>query len=285
MVGRALVQYCNALGDAVLGFDHQSLDISDGDLVMQTTLSARPEAVINCAAWTDVDGCESDPERAYAVNAAGPENLARASAAAGASFVTVSTDYVYDGTKDGFYTQDDLPNPISVYGRSKLEGEHRAIAAYDQRTTVVRTGFVFGVGGTNFLSTIVERARRGEKLKAISDSYGTPTYGWDLAVRLRELGELGRPGLLHVVNTGNGVSYEEFAHAALNAAGLASVTIDQVKMDTLKRPAPRPKNSRLKCLVSEGLGLVPLPFWIDSLKDYLALAPAPNSLNGVAAKG
>ncbi len=285
MVGRALVQQCEALGDEVLACDHRALDISDADAVMETILANRPEAVINCAAWTDVDGCELNHDRAYAANSAGPENLARACAAVGAILITVSTDYVFDGEKDGFYTQSDAPNPISVYGRSKLEGEVRAQASHTDGTSVVRTGFVFGVGGTNFLSTIVERARRGEKLKAISDSYGTPTYAWDLAMRLRELAVLGYPGIFHVVNSGNGVSYEEFARAALKAAGLASVQLESVKMDSLSRPAPRPRNSRLRCLTSEELGLSPLPFWEDSLKDYLAFNRSQTGRNGAAAKG
>lgn len=285
MVGRALVQRCEALGDEVFGCDHRALDISDPGLVMQVIQEKRPNAVINCAAWTDVDGCELDHDRAYAANASGPENLAKASAAAGARFVTVSTDYVFDGEKDGFYVQTDIPNPISVYGRSKLEGEVRAQTAHPEGTSVVRTGFVFGVGGTNFLSTIVQRARRGEKLKAISDSYGTPTYAWDLAVRLRELAEPGYAGIFHVVNSGNGVSYEEFARAALNAGGFASVNLEPVKMDSLNRPAPRPRNSRLRCLASEGLGLAPLPFWGDSLKEYLAFDEGQGGGTGAVARG
>ena len=285
MVGRALVQHCEVLGDEVFGCDHRALDISDPDAVMQTILAKRPDAVINCAAWTDVDGCELNHDRAYAANAAGPENLATACAATGARFVTVSTDYVFDGKKDGFYVQTDIPNPISVYGRSKLDGEVRAQAAHPDGTSVVRTGFVFGVGGTNFLSTIVERARRGEKLKAISDSYGTPTYAWDLAVRLRELAELGSSGVFHVVNRGNGVSYEEFARVALNFCGFASTNLETVKMDSLSRPAPRPRNSRLRCLTSEGLGLTPLPLWEDSLKEYLVFDLSQRGRNGSAAIG
>ena len=139
---------------------------ADVDRVRQTLQKDRPDAVVNCAAWTDVDGCESDQERAFAANAQGPENLANASREIGAVLVTISTDYVFDGRKQGFYTQRDNPNPESVYAASKLEGERRAQLA-DARTIVVRTGFVFAKGGTNFLSTIIERARRGEKLKAI----------------------------------------------------------------------------------------------------------------------
>lgn len=269
MVGRTLIDHCRAAGDEVLGYDHQALDIADGDKVESTLLSIRPDAVINCAAWTDVDGCEFDPERAQAANAAGPENLARASRLINAAFVTISTDYVFDGSKEGFYTQQDDPRPQSVYGRSKLDGERRAQLAYP-RTIVVRSGFIFGAGGKNFLSTVVDRARRGEPLKAISDAYGTPTFARHLAARLRELAQLNRPGIFHVVNEGSGASYEEFAREALDRAGLTRVKLEGVEMDSLNRPAPRPRNSRLKCLISESAGLTPLPLWDQAVEEFVS---------------
>jgi dTDP-4-dehydrorhamnose reductase len=123
MVGRAVSQYCLAQGDSVSALDHKTLDISDHSKVRSALQRLQPEIVINCAAWTDVDGCESDQERAFAANATGPQNLAEACALLNARFVTISTDYVFDGLKDGFYTEDDPPNPQSVYGISKLEGE------------------------------------------------------------------------------------------------------------------------------------------------------------------
>lgn len=270
MVGRAVSDYCRSKGDAVRSHDHRSLDISDQEMVRQTLLAEKPEMVINCAAWTDVDGCERDRERAYAANARGPENLANASRESGALLVTISTDYVFDGKKVGFYTQRDEPSPESVYGMSKLEGERRAQLAC-ARTIVVRTGFIFGSGGTNFLSTIVSRARRGEKLKAIRDSFGTPTYARDLGVRLWDLAQRDLPGTFHVVNSGNGVSYEGFARHALEFSGFGTTELESVEMDSLKRPAPRPRNSRLRCLLSEAIGLHPLPFWQESLRDFVAL--------------
>jgi dTDP-4-dehydrorhamnose reductase len=270
MVGRAVRAYCESAGDLVFAYDHRSLDIADADRVRQMLLKDQPTAVINCAAWTDVDGCELDNERAFAANSRGPENLARASREIDAGFVTISTDYVFDGEKQGFYTQRDQPNPQSVYGASKLEGERLAQLAH-ARTIVVRTGFVFGPGGTNFLSTIIERARRGEKLKAIGDAYGTPSYAPNLARRLRELAQLDIPATFQVVNSGDGVSYEQFARAALDLAGYAELPLEAVAMDSLQRPAARPRNSRLKCLFSEALGLPSLPFWKDSLKSFVAL--------------
>ena len=268
MVGRAVCDFCNSRGDLVLPYDHQKLDIGDADRVMRLLKADKPEAVINCAAWTDVDGCESDEARAFAANARGPENLARATREIGAVLVTISTDYVFDGKKNGFYTQRDQPHPESIYAKSKLEGEHRAQLA-SARTIVVRTGFVFGTGGNNFLSRIVERVRRGEKLKAISDAYGTPTYARDLAMRLRELCELDLPGLYHVVNSGEGASFEDFAREAIRISGFEGAEVEGVSMDSLKRPAPRPPNSRLRCLVSEAIGLEALPDWRSSLEDFV----------------
>ncbi len=271
MVGRAVSEYCSANGDQVFAYDHRGLDIADAGGVRQTLLQDKPDAVINCAAWTDVDGCERDPERALAANASGPENLAYASRELDAVLVTISTDYVFDGEKQqGFYTQRDQPNPQSVYAVSKLEGERRAQLAH-ARTVVVRTGFVFGPGGANFLSTVIERARRGEQLKAISDAYGTPSYAPDLARRLRELAQLDLPGTFHTVNSGAGVSYEEFARAALDFSGFGSTNLETVAMATLHRPAPRPRNSRLKCLLSEAVGLAPLPLWDDALRAFARL--------------
>ena len=135
MVGRAVSEYCRSNGDLVLSYDHRGLDIGDPNRVRSTLQQDRPEVVINCAAWTDVDSCELDRDRAFAVNAVGPENLARASREINAGLVTISTDYVFDGKKDGFYTQRDQPTPESIYGLSKLEGERRAQLARGQKRT------------------------------------------------------------------------------------------------------------------------------------------------------
>jgi dTDP-4-dehydrorhamnose reductase len=273
MVGGVLAEHCRARGDEVFAFDREGMDITDEHGARETFGRLKPEAVINCAAWTDVDGCELDPQRAFLVNSQGVEVLATASRLVGASFVTISTDYVFDGRRaEGFYTQRDDPHPLSAYGAAKLEGERRAQAA-NARTSVVRSGWIFGPGGRNFLATVVARARRGERLKAISDSYGTPTYAPDLAARLRELAELDLPGIYHVVNSGRGTSYEGFARASVEAAGAGVIEIESVTMDSLKRPAPRPRNSRMRCLVSEAIGLKPLRDWREALDEFAALIP------------
>lgn len=272
MVGRTLTDLCASSGDAVLAYDHRALDIADEAQVRTAFERDRPETVFNCAAWTDVDGCEGDPARAFRVNARGPEILAAECRRAGASLVTISTDYVFDGGKDDFYTQRDDPRPISVYGTAKLEGERLAQAAC-ARTIVIRSGWIFGAGGNNFLSRVIELARAGEHLRAIRDAYGTPTYAVDLAKRMRELAARDLPGIYHVVNSGDGASYEEFTRAAVAAAG-CEAEIESISVDSLTRPAPRPRNSRLSCLLSEALGLERLPSWLDSLRDFATSTPA-----------
>jgi len=274
MVGRAVNDDCRSRGDEVFAYDHESLDISDLPLVQRELAKLRPDAVINCAAWTDVDGCESDPERAEAANARGPENLALASRDAGAVLVTISTDYVFDGEKDGFYTQRDDPNPTSVYGRAKLAGERRAQLA-SARTIVVRSGFIYGPGGQNFLSTIAARLRREEQVGAIVDAWGTPTYSLHLAARLRDLAQLDLPGIYHVVNSGAGASFEEFTRAVVEDLGKSQSLVRGVMSNTLTRPAPRPRNSRLQCLVSPAIGLDPLPPWRQAVRDFLAKTDRP----------
>jgi dTDP-4-dehydrorhamnose reductase len=274
MLGRAVVEHCTALKDTVFAHDHSSLDITDEKIARAVFDSERPETVINCAAWTDVDGCELNPERAFAANARGVEVLASACRRAGAGFITISTDYVFDGAKDGFYTQRDDPQPVSIYGTAKLEGERRAQAA-SARTTVVRSGWIFGAGGRNYLSRVIGLAREGRPLKAIHDAYGTPTYAVHLAARLRELAALDLPGIYHIVNDGDGASYEDFTRAALIAAGADPDIIEIVAMDSLQRRAPRPRNSRLRCLLSPALKLEPLPHWQKALEEFVAAMCEP----------
>ena len=268
LVGRALVEHCSASGDEVFGYDHTGLDITDHDAVESVIAARSPDAVINCAAWTDVDGCETNPQKAAEVNSFGPENLAWACRNTGALFITISTDYVFDGEKDGFYTQRDQPRPISVYGTFKLAGERQAQGAH-ARTIVVRTGYIFGPGGKNFLSNVVTWGQRGQKLKAIRDYWGTPTYGRDLAIRLRELAILDLPGIYHVVSSGEGASFETFSIEAFRLAGLNPDLLEVIDGDSLGRPAPRPRNSRLRCLLSEAVGLPPLPSWQDGLTHFI----------------
>jgi len=268
MVARAAVAYCRSIGDDVIACARQELDISDAAAVEKIISQIKPEAVINCAAYTDVDGSETNVELCYAANAYGVENLARASKNFGAVFVTISTDYVFDGEKSGFYTEEDAPNPLGVYGKAKLEGEFRAREA-NPDSVIVRSGWIYGHGGTNFLSKIHLLLAERNPIKAISDSYGTPTFAGDLAKRLRELAGLKRPGIYHVTNAGDGTSYAGFARKVAEIKGYDPALIEDVSVDALKRPAPRPRSSKLTSVVLPEIKLAPLPRWEEALEMFL----------------
>lgn len=264
MVAQATAEYCRTKGDSVVALTREQLDIGQKDVVLDVLDNERCDSVINCAAWTDVDGCETNRGKNYAANAIGVENLAIGCRTVGANLVTISTDYIFDGTKSGFYTQRDDPRPVSEYGRAKLEGERLAQAAL-ARTTVVRAGWIYGTNGQNFLSKVVGQRLRGETVTAISDSFGTPTYASDLAKRLRELAELDLPGIYHVANAGDGTSYAGVARAILPGTGL----VKEIAAATLDRPAARPQNSRMRCLLSEAIGLEPLRAWETALQEFV----------------
>ena len=268
MVAKATIDYCREIGDEVIGFTRQELDISDRQTIREVFEREKFAAVINCAAYTNVDGAETNREVCYAANAVGVENLALAAKHIDAAFVTISTDYVFDGENNGFYTQRDTPNPKGVYAESKLEGEIRARNAY-ARSIIVRSGWIYGAGGTNFLSVMHKLLAEGKTIKAIGDSYGTPTYAGSLAKRLRELVELDLPTVFHITNAGDGTSYEGFARKVAGLKGFDQNLIESVSVHDLNRPAPRPVSSKLACLFSQKLGLSPMPDWEKALEDFL----------------
>ncbi len=268
LVGKAVTRVCAAKNDDVVALPRAELDITDPYTVEFVIEIEKPDAIINCAAYTDVDGAESDASECYEVNEIGVGNLAAAAKQFQCGFVTISTDFVFDGEKEGFYTEEDKPNPQSVYGKSKLAGERAAFAAFDQ-SVVVRTGWVFGPGGTNFLSVLPRLLKEKTGIAAITDSYGTPTYSLHLAVRLRELAFLNRPGIYHVANSGSGTSYHGFTMAAAEMGGYDTSGIREVTASELERPAPRPRNSRLSSVVLRKCGLSELPNWKDSLRRHL----------------
>ena len=269
MVGRALVRHCLSRGADVSGLDHAALDITDYSSIESVLERETPDVLFNCAAWTDVDGCERDPHHARLANSRGPELLAAACLRHNALLIAISTDYVFDGEKDGFYIEGDPPNPISVYGFTKLEGE-RAAQKQWARTIIVRSGYLFGSDGTNFLATCVDRLRRGERLRVINDMLGTPTYANHLAARLFDLAEKDVPGIYHVANSGDGASFAQFAYEAAKQANLDTNLLTEVSVDSLGLPARRPRDSRLRGLLSETIGLEPLPHWHEALSEFIA---------------
>jgi dTDP-4-dehydrorhamnose reductase len=268
MVARAAVDHCNSIGDDVVALSRSEFDISDHQVVFERLEAIRPDAVLNCAAYTNVDGAESEQQLAYDANATGVEILAHGCRQFNAGFVTISTDYVFDGSNDGFYTQRDTPNPRGVYAKTKRYGEILARNTYG-RSIIVRSGWIFGRGGKNFLSVIGELLSNGRQIAAISDSFGTPTFADDLARRLRELAELDLPCTYHVVNSGEGTSYLGFAEKVCEIGGFDKRLLTPVSREALDRPAPRPVSSKLACLFSKRLGLPDLPHWEDALSRFL----------------
>ncbi len=253
---------------AVVALERSQLDICDRAQVEQVVGSVLPDAVVNCAAWTDVDGCESDPERAFMANALGVRHLAVACARIGSHLVHVSTDYVFPGDKDGPYLEWDRPDPRSVYGRSKLGGEQE-LAAHARSWALARTSWVFGRRGRNFVDTILARARQGDPLQVVTDQRGCPTYAPDLAGALARLATGRHQGVFHVTNQGP-CTWHELARAILELAGLDPGLVGETTSAALARPAPRPANSVLADTALAAAGLPRLRPWREALAAKLA---------------
>ena len=268
MLARTAAAHCRESGDDVTAVAHAEMDIADADAVAKVFADVRPDAVLNCAAYTNVDGAETNADTSYAANCEGVGNLASAAKEIDAAFVTVSTDFVFDGTCEGFNTQRETPNPLGVYGQSKLAGERLAAEKY-ARSVIVRSGWIFGEGGTNFLSVMPGLLAKGGPMTAISDAFGTPTYAVDLAARMRELVLLDVPGIFHVTNAGDGTTYYGFAHELCDLMGIDRANVSPISQGDLNRPAARPLNSKLACLYSEPFGLAPLRPWQEALRDFV----------------
>jgi dTDP-4-dehydrorhamnose reductase len=242
-VGTELVAAFEAPGHhEVIACDRSALDVADRDSVLAAITSTRPDAVVHPAAWTAVDACEGDPDRAFLVNALGTRHVAEAARRVGAHVTYVSTDYVFDGTKADPYVEWGPTGPRSVYGASKLAGEREL----DPGSTIVRTSWVCGFHGPNMVKTILRLAGEHDTLSFVDDQRGHPTFADDLAGMLRRLVVDRRPGLFHVTNQG-AVSWYEFAREVLAAAGLDPERVHPVATADLQppRPAPRPANSVL----------------------------------------
>jgi dTDP-4-dehydrorhamnose reductase len=239
-VGRELVEVF--ADHDVVAVDHHRLDVADRDAVLGTITSIRPDVIVNGAAYTAVDACETETDTAWAVNALAVRHLADGARRVGAWVCHLSTDYVFDGSKPDPYVEWDEPNPVSMYGRSKLGGELELSPA----DTIVRTSWVCGYHGGNMVKTILRLAGEHDELSFVDDQRGHPTFADDLAVVVRRLVVERRPGLFHATNQG-AVSWYEFAQAVLAAAGLDPARVKPVATADLlpARPAPRPANSVL----------------------------------------
>ncbi|HVC13683.1 MAG TPA: dTDP-4-dehydrorhamnose reductase [Acidimicrobiales bacterium] len=249
-------------GVDVTAADRASLAVEDRGAVLEAVLALRPDVVVHAGAWTAVDACEGDPDRAFRVNALGTRHVAEAASIVGAHLVYVSTDYVFDGSSPRPYVEWDRPNPLSVYGRSKLGGERECPPA----ATIVRTSWVCGASGANMVRTALRLAAGDGPLRFVDDQVGSPTFTADLAAAIVTLGLDRRPGIYHVTNSGT-TSWFGFVRAVLTAAGHDPGRVDAISTADLDppRPAPRPKNSVLDNAALRLGGLPLLPEWQDGL--------------------
>jgi dTDP-4-dehydrorhamnose reductase len=267
MLGRALGEILS-LDHEVSGVDIQDADIRVSGDIERLIVRTRPELVIHAAANTDVDGCEKNENDAYAANALGTKNVAVACRKAGARCMYVSTDFVFDGEKETPYSESDLPNPINVYGRSKYMGEALLARALPDHY-ILRTEWLFGGGGRNFIDEIIKRARREGKLRVVDDQRGSPTYTRDLAEMIRNmLTRMPPSGIYHLTN-GGACTWYEFAREILSLVGLSHVSMEPVSQEEIKRPAKRPRNSVMRNLAYEREGFPPARHWREALLEYL----------------
>lgn len=253
----------------VAGVDLADCDIRDADACRSMIRSIHPDWIINAAAFTAVDECESNPDLAMAVNAAGAENLARSARDIGAGMVQVSTDYVFNGESDAPYCEADTPDPRTVYGRSKLEGEIRVRQQLPDRSLIVRTAWLFGLHGRNFVDTILGIAENRTVISVVNDQSGCPTFSMDLAAGIANLVHMGAHGIVNVTNSGT-TTWHGFASYFLQKTHPA-ITVKAVSTTEFPRPAPRPKFSVLASGRFKSLTGSVLPDWKDAVDRYLVL--------------
>jgi len=251
--------------DELIGLSSRDVDIRDANRVREVVEKGSPDWIALAAAYTDVDGCESHPDLAFAVNRDGPLNVGQAAKLVGAKLLFLSSDYVFDGKKTSPYEAEDARNPQSVYGRSKAEAEVRLLEVL-QECCIVRTSWLFGPGGKCFPDTILKLAASRPALDVVNDQRGCPTYTVDLAKAIIGLCRSQGRGILHLTNSGN-CSRFEFAREIVKGAGL-STDVRPVSSQQMARPAPRPAYSVLSAKSSQQYGIV-MPAWQDALHRYL----------------
>lgn len=253
------------LGERGRGVDLPDIDITDMVSVQQVLTALKPKVVVNCAAYIDVDGCESNAETAMQVNGEGVAFLALVSKEIGAKLVQVGTDYVFDGSKGSPYQEDDLQKPLNVYGESKLAGELNVDINPDH--LLVRTQWLYGLQGKNFVETMLKLGQEKSLLTVVDDQIGSPTWTVDLAKGIIALIDRDCRGTYHCANSGH-TSWNGFAKAIFEESGMA-VQVDPMTTEQLNRPARRPLYSTLDCgRLAADTGFEP-QFWRDALKQYL----------------
>ena len=264
MLGKDLTAHLSGRHE-VTGCDLE-VDITSPEAVDRFVAELRPEAIIHCAAWTDVDGAEANEAAALAVNGVGSGNVAAAAAAVGASLVVVSTDYVFDGSSTGDYAEDAPPSPIGAYGRTKLSGEEAALLAHPAGVRIARTAWLYGRGGRNFVDTMLRVSTDRDVVDVVDDQIGCPTWTCDLAPALEALIKQ-PPGVYHTAGAGS-VTWAGFAEAIFAEAGVRC-EVRRIRTAQLARPAPRPARSVLTVTKAHAPRLRP---WREALCDYIRSA-------------
>lgn len=255
---------------AVTRAPYVQMDITDAGVVSRVLGEAKPDAVVHCAAWTAVDAAEDNEDRVRAINAGGTEHIARACRAIGAKMMYISTDYVFDGQGETPWAPDCKDYaPLSVYGRTKLEGE-QAVASLLNAYFIVRIAWVFGVNGKNFIKTMLSLGQKHDTLRVVCDQIGTPTYTLDLARLLVDMIETDRYGYYHATNEGGYISWADFAGEIFRQAGMMTKVVPVTTSEYGLSKAARPYNSRLDKRKLIENGFTPLPTWQDALSRYLS---------------
>jgi len=273
MLGRDVMLAAGNAGHDVVGFGRAELDVTDPAVLAKKFDIERPDVVVNCAAWTDVDGAEESEDAALAVNGTGAGNIAAAAAKVGAAIVFVSSDYVFDGAKGAPYLESDQTAPLSAYGRTKLAGEE-ATAAANKRHFIVRSAWLFGIGGGNFVETMLRLATDHGEVLVVRDQVGSPTYTWHLAYGIVRLIEGIEFGIHHMAAAGQ-CSWYEFAREIFEQAKVECKVLSGTT-EMLGRPAPRPPFS---ALTSQREHAIRLPSWQDGLAGYLAQRQAEKEMS------
>ena len=263
LLGKALIRQWSA--DEVTGLSSRDADIRDPHRVLQVVQQARPDWIVLAAAYTDVDGCESNRELAFAVNRDGPVNLCEAALRAEARLMFLSSDYVFDGNKTTPYETDDSRNPQSVYGKTKAEAEIRLLEL-NPHCCIVRTSWLFGSGGKCFPDTILKLAANRPALDVVDDQRGCPTYAEDLARAIIQLCHKNASGIVHATNAGD-CTWFEFAKYILETAGM-NTEVRPVSSQQMARPAPRPAYSVLSPASLRTLGME-MPSWRNAIERYV----------------
>jgi dTDP-4-dehydrorhamnose reductase len=257
-----------AKGYEVIGVDKEEVDITRQGATLKIIKEISPTVVINAAGYTDVDGCEKKMRKAFAVNGEGAKNVAKGCRETGAKLVYVSTDYIFDGEKKTPYREDDPPNPLNIYGESKLMGE-RYIEELLEDFLIVRTQWLYGRHGRNFVETILALARERDSIEVVHDQKGSPTYTADLSKTIAALLRKDLKGTFHVSNKGS-CSWYDFALESVRLAGVSDVEIVPVSSTELNRPAKRPLYSVFSCQRLEKEAHIEMRPWQEALRHYFA---------------